>query len=108
MKRITLEGGMNVVIFDLPPEGFDPLAASAADLEKYGFPAISSNPHYRESYKKLFSQLKRKLKFVEPTFRVVPAKTKASGPFGPPVTSPNWSGAVISPPQGQSRSTRLR
>lgn len=102
MKRITLEGGIKVVVFDLPPEGFDPLAASAAELERYGFPAISNNPHYRERYQKLVGKPKRKLKFVEPTFRVVPAKTKASGPFGAPVTSPNWSGAVISSPQGQS------
>jgi len=102
MKRITLEGGIKVVIFDLPPEGFDPLAASAAELERYGFPAISNNPHHRQSYQKLLSQLKHKLKFVEPTFRAIPAKTKASGPFAPPGTSPNWSGAVISPPQGQS------
>jgi hypothetical protein len=102
MKRITLEGGIKVVIFDLPPEGFDPLAASAAELERYGFPAISNNPHYRERYQKLVGKLKHKLKFVEPTFGAIPAKTKASGPFGAPGTSPNWSGAAISPPQGQS------
>jgi len=102
MKRITLEGGIKVVIFDLPPENFDPLTASAAELEKYGFPDIANDPHHRERYQKLFKQLKRKLKFVEPTFRAIPAKTKASGPFGTPGTSPNWSGSVISPPQGQS------
>jgi hypothetical protein len=102
MKRITLEGGAKVVIFDLPPENFDPLTASAAELERYGFPDIANDPHHRERYQKLFSQLKRKLKFVEPTFRAIPAKTKASGPFGLPGTSPNWSGSVISPPQGQS------
>ena len=107
MKRITLEGGIKLAIFDLPPENFDPLTATPAELEKYGLPAMPDDPHHRERYRKVFSQLKHKLKFVEPEFRVIPRKSPAPGPSAggggaATGTSSNWSGSVVYPPQGES------
>ena len=103
MKRTNLEGGVTVVTYDLPPENFDPLTASPAELQKYGLPAMPDDPRHRERYQKLF----RQLKFVEPEFRIAPRRGRAAGSAASPANNPtgtssNWSGSVVYPPQGQS------
>jgi hypothetical protein len=117
MRRISLEGGIEVATFDRPPEDFDPLTASTAELEKYGLPAMPDDPRHRERYRNLLSRLKGKLKFVEPKFRAATPKSNAgpsasaagsaggASPQGHPSavgTSSNWSGGVVYPPEGQS------
>lgn len=39
MSVIQLSNGSTIRTFTLPPEGFDPLTASDAELAVYGFPA---------------------------------------------------------------------
>jgi len=74
MKHVTLEGGIKVGIFEKPPTGMDPFTASQAELRKYGLPPVPEDPRHRERYQRLFRQIRRKLTFVEPTFRVNPAR----------------------------------
>jgi hypothetical protein len=59
MAVITLEGGVKVRTFR-PPSGFDPLSASSAELERYGFPARPDDPHLLERYQRVFKRLKGK------------------------------------------------
>ena len=105
MKTITLEGDIKVVTFSPPPQNFNPLTASASDLEKHGFPAIPADPHHRERYARVFGQLKHKLNHIEPTFRV--NKDRSHGPRKRAAnagteTSTNWSGGVVYAPAGQA------
>src|SRR5271169_260622 len=105
MKKLTLEGDVEVITFAPPPKNFDPLGASASDLEKYGFPAMPDDPHQRERYARVFGQLKHKLNHIEPTFRV--NKDRSHGirkrdPKAGTETSTNWSGGVVYAPAGQA------
>lgn len=104
MKKIALEGGINVITF-APPHGFDPLTASPTDLERYGFPPLPEDAHHLERYKRVFSQLKHKLNYIQPTFRV--NSDRRHGPrkrltTEGTETSTNWSGGVVYAPTGQS------
>ena len=37
MKKHALDGGIEVMTYDLPPPGFDPLTASQRNLDLHGF-----------------------------------------------------------------------
>ena len=107
MKHVTLEGGIKVGIFEKPPTGMDPFTASQAELRKYGLPPVPEDPRHRERYQRLFRQIRRKLTFVEPTFRVNPARfprPPIGGTFGGPETfaSPTTSGTFVTAPSGDS------
>ncbi len=112
MPKLTLDGDLKVTTFATPPQGFDPFTASAADLVKYGLPAIPTDPQHRQRYERVFGQLKNKLTHVEPTFRVnhdrvhgprqPGAAGAAAGAAAGTETSGNWSGAVVYAPAGQS------
>jgi hypothetical protein len=101
MPVINLEDDISITTFS-PPFGFDPLVASASELEQYGFPARPDNPRLLKVYQRVFTRLKGRLKYVEPTFRICEDKshnqTSSAGVF----TGDNWSGGVVQPPQGQS------
>lgn len=105
MKHLTLECGIRAGIFRLPPPGFDPFTASPADVRAYGLPAVPDNPRHRARYRRVFNQLDRKLRFVEPAFQVnadrfhSPPNRAASDATQ---TSSGWSGAVVRLPTGQS------
>jgi hypothetical protein len=104
MKKIALEGGIDVITF-APPQGFDPFTASAADLAKSGFPSLPEDAAHLERYKKVFNQLRGKLNYVQPTFRVNPERKhgpRNRKPTDGTETSGNWSGGVVYAPQGQS------
>jgi hypothetical protein len=58
MVVITLEGDVKVRTFRPPPPGLDTLCTSAAELERYGFPARSDDPHLLERYQRVFKRLK--------------------------------------------------
>jgi hypothetical protein len=113
MKKIELEGGIKVHIYGEPPKGFDPFKASAADLEKAGFPPMPSDPAQLKQYKRWFNQIKGKFTYIEPTFRVNtdrfhgPRKpqrqaARAAAATAGTETSTNWSGGVVFAPAGQS------
>jgi peptidase A4-like protein len=117
MARIKLDGGINVRTFAPPPRGFDPITASPADLAKHGFPTRPDHPEHLERFKRVFGQMKGRLHYIEPTFRVNPeirhgpaASRHFDGKVGvkPPVTgignqfSTIWSGALVFPAPGQT------
>jgi hypothetical protein len=97
MPEIILEDNTRITTFSLPPPGFDPLVASASELERHGFPARPDDQHLLKLYRRLFTRLKGRLKYVEPTFRMShdsshgPGKPSSSGVF----TGDNWSGGVL-------------
>jgi len=105
MKEFTLAKGLKITTFDPPPHGFDPVTATLAHLAQRGFPTRPEDAHHLERYKRIFSQLKGKFNYIQPTFRVNEEKTH--GPrkrrtTDPTETSNNWSGAVVFAPTGQS------
>jgi hypothetical protein len=121
MPHVKLENGITVTTYEAPPEGFDPLTANKALLEKHGFPLHLDHPEYKERFARVMSQLKGKMTYIQPTFRVNKEKThgpmKRVTPPAPPKgraleakqsiasateTSTNWSGGVVFAPKGQS------
>lgn len=105
MKSQTLDDGQKVHSF-APSPGFNPLTASPEELARNGFPAIPSSGAHRERFARVYNQLKSKLHYVEPTFRLnkdrthglrIPAEPRAGSE-----TSTNWSGAVVNAPAGDS------
>jgi hypothetical protein len=55
MPVVTLPNGISVLPRTEPPEGFDPLTASAADLKRYGFPPRhDENPRLLAEWRKFF------------------------------------------------------
>ena len=104
MPELTLEGGVKIKTF-APPRGFDPLTASLADLQRYGFPPRPEDPHHLARYTQFFSRLKNKFNYMQPTFRL-----NTDRRHGPRVrrteagteTSTNWSGGVVFAPSGTS------
>jgi hypothetical protein len=104
MPVITLEGDITITTFSPPPE-FDPLVATASELEQYGFPARPDHPRYLRLYRQVFTRLKGRLKYVEPAFRISRHGSVDPRDRIPPAsvfTGDNWSGGVVQPPQGQS------
>ncbi len=104
MALIVLDDDIRITTFSPPPPGFDPLIASASELEQHGFPARPDDPHLLKLYRRLFMRLKGRMKYVEPIFRInhdrshPPRNRNSSGVF----TGDNWSGGVRLAPPGQS------
>ena len=105
MKHVTLDGGIKVATFKIPPPDIDPFAASQAELRMYGLPPVPDDPHQLARYRRVFNHLKRKLTFVEPAFQVNPDRfhglPRRAVSEGTQLSS-GWSGAVVRLPQGQS------
>lgn len=99
MPVITLEDDISITTFR-PPPGFDPLSATAAELEQYGFPARPDHPRFLKLYRGVFGRLKGRLKYIEPTFRII--RDNPRNPSSSVFTGDNWSGGVVQPPPGQS------
>jgi hypothetical protein len=104
MAVITLEGDVRIMTFH-PPVDFDPLTASSAELERYGFPARPDDPRLLERFQRVFERLKGRFHYVEPTFQI--NRGRSHGPrkrtFNAGVwTGDNWSGGVVNVPTGQS------
>jgi hypothetical protein len=107
MAVINLSNGSRIRTFPPPPAGgaFDPLTASARELAIHGFPARPENPEQLALLERFYARTKGRMRYVEPTFTVLPSKrpskrTDLGGDAGTAV--PNWSGAVVYPPSGQS------
>ncbi len=104
MQHTILDGGIKVTLFDPPPEGFDPFAASPADLQRHGFPCLPTDPHRLDRYKRVFGQIRTKFHYIQPTFRVNADKVhgpRVRRPEAGTETSTNWSGGGYAP-SGQS------
>jgi hypothetical protein len=104
MAVITLEGDVRIMTFH-PPSDFDPLTASSAELERYGFPARPDDPRLLERFQRVFGRLKGRFHYVEPTFEI--NRDRSHGPrqrtFAAGVwTGDNWSGGVVKTPTGKS------
>jgi Peptidase A4 family len=95
MTRIALGEGREVRTFDPPPRGFDPLEASPAELERHGFPALPTNPHHLQRYRRLMRELKGRFHYVPPTFRERRFRAGVE-------TSNTWSGGTVFAPPGGS------
>lgn len=107
MKTILLENGQKVHSL-APNRNFDPMNASTEELVKNGYPAVPNEGQHRERFRKVLSQLRGKLHYVEPTFRVNndkkhgPRIRHANGAAAGTETSGNWSGGVVFAPAGDS------
>jgi len=106
MKHVTLEGGIKVATFKKPPFDFNPFAASEAELRMYGLPLVPDDPRHRARYQRVVNHMRRKLTFVEPTFRV--NRDRFHGPRRRAVVAgteegTSWSGAVVQSSSGSFR-----
>lgn len=92
MSVIDLEDDIRITTFK-PPSGFDPLSATASELEQYGFPARPDHPRLLKLYQHVFTRLKGRLKYVEPSLRV-----SHDEPLNPrrPVSLPATTGPAVS------------
>jgi hypothetical protein len=77
-----------IFAFPTPPAGFDPTTASAADLQRYGFPLPPSSDTQSTQYQHWLDVVRHATHEVVPTFTSRPGVKHAM--------SPNWSGAVSS------------
>ena len=106
MAIVNLEKDIKIRTFS-PRRGFDPLTASAKDLEEAGFPPRPTDRALLARYERFFNRTKGKFQYIEPTFRVDPTKSTHPQPgsttgAGGTESSNNWSGGVVYAPSGQS------
>ncbi len=102
MPKQTI-GSVEINTFQLPPEGFDPLAATAAELQKYGFPKRPDPQQMPQEAAKWVTAFRRypQLKHITPEFRPLEYrhdlnKRTEKGTEGQVnATSENWSGSVL-------------
>ncbi len=100
--------GGKLRVHPLPPKGFDPRAASARELRRYGLPQRPDpaiRPQLAARWDEIFS---RKITYITPTFRpleeLVPG-IKRRGRLRQnlaTVTNSTWSGAVVHATGGQT------
>ena len=94
-------------IHPTPPSDFDPPAASALELRRYGLPQRPDpavRPDLAARWDEVFS---RKLRYITPEFTPVPELVPGieRQPRLQPevtVTNPTWSGTVVHAPRGQA------
>ena len=102
MSRNTLAtAGGTLRTHPLPPHGFNPRAASPAELRRYGLPQRpdpAARPQLAARWDEIFS---RKLTYITPAFRPMQDLLPGIGRRGRPrqdlvtFTNPTWSGAVV-------------
>lgn len=104
MPTPKFPSGLQVSTFEPPPRGFDPLAATDADLVKYGFPRRpTEDPHAMQRYEAVLRRMRSKFHYIVPTFRRRDEirhrpLEQVAGTEG----SSNWSGAVQHTAQGEA------
>jgi hypothetical protein len=112
MPIVTLSNNFKVTTFT-PSRDFEPLGASSAELQKFGFPPMPDDDHHRARYENVVKRLKGKLNYIQPTFRVHedifhgPRKRPTDAGTTPQADSgtetfDNWSGGVVFAPARQS------
>lgn len=86
--------------FELPPDGFDPMTASAGELRRYGLPRRpdpASEPHLARLYAQAFSRPRTFLRpelVVDSRIDAINAKREGKADF----SSGDWGGAVVTTP----------
>ena len=86
--------------FELPPDGFDPMTASAGELRRYGLPRRpdpDSEPELARLYARAFSRPRRFVKpelVVDSRLDAINAKREGKADF----SSGDWGGAVVTTP----------
>jgi hypothetical protein len=94
---VDVAGPAGVKIFELPPDGFDPLTAEPESLRRYGFPRRPDperEPKLAALFKRAFSRpwnYTQPELVVNPTINALRAAQRARGEF----TSGDWGGAVV-------------
>ena len=101
LRKIVAES----ITSDLPPAGFDPLAASQDELKELGFPTRPDPVRQRAAYRFWRTMFARPMQFEAFRFEIVaPAETRRRRFFFSQLprrqTSLNWSGAYIKPRDG--------
>lgn len=99
MPATTLPGGAVVTTFPALPHGFDLSKASDADRTKFGIPHFQPG----SDAEKQWSDLTKRLHFIEPTFKPRDRKRKELPHFKPghgPETTTIWSGGITFPAKG--------
>jgi Peptidase A4 family len=87
-------------MFELPPDGFDPMTASAGELRRYGLPRRpdpDSEPQLARLYARAFSRPRRFVKpelVVDSRLDAINAKREGKADF----SSGDWGGAVVTTP----------
>lgn len=71
MKHVTLDNGTKIGVFSAAPASFNPLSASATDLRRFGFPPVPTDAVSKSRYEQLFNQVKGRLHYVEPQFKII-------------------------------------
>ena len=103
MPRQTI-GSLDIRTFPLPPEGFDPLAATAEELRQHGFPRRPDPQQLPHEAAKWVTKFRDYQKFthITPEFtelshhRSAPNRRTEKGTEGMAnATSYNWSGSVL-------------
>ena len=102
MPKQTI-GSVETRTFPLPPDGFDALAASAEELQQYGFPRRPDHQQMPHEATKWVTAFRRypQLKHITPEFRPLEHrhdlnKRTEKGTEGQVnATSSNWSGSVL-------------
>jgi hypothetical protein len=90
--------GGSIRTHPLPPDGFNPRAASPLELRRYGLPQRPDHPELGARWDEVFS---RKLTYITPTFRPMQELLPGIERRGRPrqdvvtVTHPFWSGGVV-------------
>jgi hypothetical protein len=93
----------NTRIFELPPDGFDPLSADPESLRRYGFPRRPDpdrEPKLADIFTRAFSRpwnYTRPELVADPTITALRAAQRARGEF----TSGDWGGAVVTTPANE-------
>ena len=94
---VDVAGPAGTRIFELPPDGFDPLSADSASLRRYGFPRRPDperEPKLSSIFERAFSRpwnYAQPELVVDPTINALRAAQRARGEF----TSGDWGGAVV-------------
>jgi hypothetical protein len=96
-------GSVEISTFPLPPEGFDPLAATAEELQQYGFPRRPDHQQIPHEATKWVTAFRRypQLKHITPEFRPLEhrhdlnKRTRKGSEAEVNATSSNWSGSVL-------------
>jgi len=105
---LLVTGGGSIRTHPLPPDGFNPRAASPHELRRYGLPQRPDpaiRPELAARWDEIFS---RKLTYIAPTFRpmqeVLPGVERRGRPRQDvvTVTHPYWSGAVVHATGGET------
>ena len=100
--------GGSITTHPLPPDGFNPRAASPLELRRYGLPQRPDpaiRPELAARWDEIFS---RKLTYITPTFRLMQEVLPGVERRGRPrqdvvtVTHPWWSGAVVHATGGEA------